>query len=50
MLPRYCRWSAHRKTCRNLTIEVLEYLDRVGVTRRVGDARTILRDPGEMFG
>ncbi|HEX5454466.1 MAG TPA: SelB C-terminal domain-containing protein, partial [Stellaceae bacterium] len=35
---------------RNLTIEVLEYLDTIGVTRRVGDARTILRDPGEMFG
>jgi selenocysteine-specific elongation factor len=24
---------------RNLTIEILEYLDRVGITRRVGDAR-----------
>jgi selenocysteine-specific elongation factor len=29
---------------RNLTIEILEYLDRVGVTRRVGDARVILCD------
>jgi selenocysteine-specific elongation factor len=28
---------------RNLTIEILEYLDRVGVTRRVGDARVVLR-------
>jgi len=28
---------------RNLTIEVLEYLDRIGVTRRDGDARTMLR-------
>jgi selenocysteine-specific elongation factor len=27
---------------RNLTIEILEYLDRIGVTRRVGDARVIL--------
>jgi selenocysteine-specific elongation factor len=34
---------------RNLTIEVLEYLDTIGVTRRVGDGRTILRDPGELF-
>jgi len=29
---------------RNLTIEILEYLDRIGVTRRVGDARVMLRD------
>ena len=29
---------------RNLTIEVLEYLDRIGATRRVGDARIVLRD------
>ena len=35
---------------RNLTIEVLEYLDRVGVTRRVGDARIVLRRAAEMFG
>jgi selenocysteine-specific elongation factor len=28
---------------RNLTIEVLEHLDRIGVTRRVGDARIVLR-------
>jgi selenocysteine-specific elongation factor len=27
---------------RNLTIEILEYLDRAGVTRRVGDARVFL--------
>ena len=27
---------------RNLTIEILEYFDRVGVTRRVGDVRVIL--------
>jgi selenocysteine-specific elongation factor len=35
---------------RNLTIEVLEYLDRVGVTRRVGDARIMLRRAVELFG
>jgi selenocysteine-specific elongation factor len=34
---------------RNLTIEVLEYLDRIGLTRRVGDARVILRRPTELF-
>ena len=27
---------------RNLTIEILEYLDRIGVTRRVGDIRIVL--------
>jgi selenocysteine-specific elongation factor len=35
---------------RNLTIEVLEYLDRIGVTRREGDARTVLRDAAAVFG
>ena len=35
---------------RNLTIEVLEYLDRIGVTRRVGDARIVLRPAAELFG
>jgi selenocysteine-specific elongation factor len=35
---------------RNLTIEVLEYLDRVGVTRREGDARTVLRSASAVFG
>jgi selenocysteine-specific elongation factor len=29
---------------RNLTIEILEYLDRIGVTRRVGDRRVVLRE------
>jgi selenocysteine-specific elongation factor len=33
-------------TGRNLTIEILEYLDRIGVTRRVGDARVVLRAGG----
>jgi selenocysteine-specific elongation factor len=35
---------------RNLTIEVLEYLDRIGVTRRVGDSRTVMRDADAAFG
>jgi selenocysteine-specific elongation factor len=35
---------------RNLTIEVLEYLDRIGVTRREGDARTVLRAAAAVFG
>jgi len=34
---------------RNLTIEVLEYLDRIGVTHRVGDARVVRGDAG-IFG
>jgi selenocysteine-specific elongation factor len=35
---------------RNLTIEVLEYLDRIGATRRVGDARVIARPAADLFG
>ncbi len=35
---------------RNLTIEVLEYLDQIGVTRRVGDARIVVRRAAELFG
>jgi selenocysteine-specific elongation factor len=34
---------------RNLTIEILEYLDRVGITRRVGDARVVLSHGLEML-
>jgi selenocysteine-specific elongation factor len=34
---------------RNLTIEVLEYLDRIGATRRDGDARKVLRDAADLF-
>jgi selenocysteine-specific elongation factor len=34
---------------RNLTIQVLEHLDRMGVTRRQGDARIVLRG-GDVFG
>jgi selenocysteine-specific elongation factor len=30
-------------TGRNLTIEILEYLDRIGVTKRVGDERIMIR-------
>jgi selenocysteine-specific elongation factor len=35
---------------RNLTIEILEYLDRIGVTRRVGDTRIVLRGADAAFG
>ena len=34
---------------RNLTIQILEYLDRMGATRRIGDARVVLRG-AETFG
>jgi selenocysteine-specific elongation factor len=34
---------------RNLTIRILEYLDRMGATRRTGDVRIVLRG-GEVFG
>ena len=30
--------------------EVLEYLDRVGLTRRVGDSRIVVRRANELFG
>jgi hypothetical protein len=33
-----------------VTIEILEYLDRIGVTRRVGDARIVLRGGDAAFG
>ena len=35
---------------RNLAIELLEYFDRVRFTRRVGDARRIMRPSEEVFG
>ncbi len=35
---------------RNLTIELLEYFDKLRFTRRAGDARRILRPSGEVFG
>ncbi|HEX3536043.1 MAG TPA: selenocysteine-specific translation elongation factor [Stellaceae bacterium] len=35
---------------RNLTIEVLEFFDRLGVTRRVGDARTLQPGGDRLFG
>jgi selenocysteine-specific elongation factor len=34
---------------RNLTIQILEYLDKMGATRRQGDARILLRG-GDVFG
>jgi len=33
---------------RNVSIEVLEFFDRVKYTRRLGDARVLLRQPGEV--
>jgi selenocysteine-specific elongation factor len=33
---------------RNVTIQILEYLDKMGATRRIGDTRTVLRG-GEVF-
>lgn len=35
---------------RNLTIEVLEFFDRIKFTRRIGDSREILRPASEAFG
>jgi selenocysteine-specific elongation factor len=35
---------------RNVTIELLEFFDRQGFTRRAGDARSILRPAAELFG
>jgi selenocysteine-specific elongation factor len=35
---------------RNLTIQILEYLDGIGVTRRTGDVRMVLRAGGEALG
>jgi selenocysteine-specific elongation factor len=34
---------------RNLAIRILEYFDKMGATRRTGDARIVLRG-GEVFG
>jgi len=35
---------------RNLTIEVLEYFDALGYTRRIGDHRHIMKSVAEVFG
>ena len=35
---------------RNLAIEVLEYFDKAGFTRRIGDARRILKPAVQIFG
>jgi selenocysteine-specific elongation factor len=35
---------------RNLTIEVLEFLDSAGLTRRAGNTRTVVRDLEDVFG
>jgi selenocysteine-specific elongation factor len=34
---------------RNVTIQILEFFDKMGATRRIGDARIVLRG-GELFG
>ncbi len=34
---------------RNLAIEVVEYFDRAGFTRRIGNARRVLRPAAEVF-
>ena len=35
---------------RNLTIDLLEYFDRIGLTRRSGDLRRVVADPTDIFG
>ena len=35
---------------RNLAVEVLEYFDKAGLTRRIGDARRVLKPASEVFG
>jgi selenocysteine-specific elongation factor len=35
---------------RNLTIDVLEFFDVMGLTRRVGDTRKVIRTSSELFG
>ena len=34
---------------RNLAIEILEYFDRIGFTRRIGDKRIVAKDIDEVF-
>jgi selenocysteine-specific elongation factor len=43
-------FNERAKVGRNLTIEILEYLDRSGVTRRVGDTRMVVRGAETVFG
>ena len=35
---------------RNLSIQVLEFFDAAGLTRRIGDARIVVGSPAELFG
>jgi selenocysteine-specific elongation factor len=35
---------------RNLTIEVLEFLDKIGVSRRLGDRREVIRRAEDVIG
>jgi selenocysteine-specific elongation factor len=44
---------ALRERCalgRNLAVEVLEFFDRAGYTRRMGESRLVVKSPGEVFG
>ena len=35
---------------RNLTIQVLEYFDNLGFTRRIGDERRVVKSRQDVFG
>jgi selenocysteine-specific elongation factor len=40
----------HSSLGRNLAVEVLEFFDRTGYTRRIGESRLVLKAPDEVFG
>jgi len=40
----------HSGIGRNLSVDVLEYFDRMGLTRRLADERILVREPAEVFG
>ena len=42
-------YARHTGIGRNLAIEVLEHLDQLGLTRRTGELRHMLRDPAEIL-
>jgi selenocysteine-specific elongation factor len=42
-------YARHTAIGRNLAIEVLEHLDHLGLTRRTGELRHMLRDPDEIL-
>ena len=35
---------------RNLTIQILEFFDGAGLTRRIGDARIVVKRAADLFG